>query len=413
VTEIKTRSLGWMNGRLVPFDESYTDNLKKSGEFGHFIDEMHETITHYISNIPYKGVNLRNEILLEQNLMTREKRMNFIYNYVKSPIVPKIESYVRSFNSDQQFELLKKGKVGDYLPPREQKKINERLLQIKEIKNSKERLKDLYFLWIELYEKFFLNGCFDYPLGKKLPGDILSEEVEKLEGKINRVYKNPENSVFDLLHDPKIKAYEIELNLDTLDFLSSLTKKTGSDIEIMQNLQKKIAHPDIAEKLFIYSKKHFDGSIIRTLNELVKIPYQNIKPRGFLKKMRERENELAINYSSTMKKLFRIDKSNNESKKHIMKSLEKIKFLMYNDFYIQSKLLNIPDRKDSLCFTWLTVDQQLKEYIRQIDPRIEEKNLSDFVELDTNVRSILKIDMSVYDKIWEKVRKGFELEVGG
>jgi hypothetical protein len=96
-----------------------------------------------------------------------------------------------------------------------------------------------------------------------------------------------------------------------------------------------------------------------------------------------------------------------------MKSLEKIKFLMYNDFYIQSKLLNIPDRKDSLCFTWLTVDQQLKDYLRQIDLRIKDENLSNFTGLETNVRSILKIDMSVYDKIWEKVRKDFELEVGG
>jgi hypothetical protein len=409
MTEIKTRSLGWINSRLVPFDESYIDNLKKSQEFGHFIDEMHEMVNHYISNTPYKGANPKDEILLEKNLITREKRMNFVYNYAKSPIVPKIESYVRSFNSGQQFELLKKGKVGDYLPPKEQKKIDQRLLQIKEIRNPKERLKDLYFLWIELYERFFLNGCFDYPLGRKIPGDILSDEVENLEKEINRVYKNAENSVFDLLYDPKFEAYEIELNLDTLDFLSSLTEKTGSDIEIIQELQK-ITCKDTAEKLFIYSKKHFDGSVIRTLNQLVK--YQNIKPKEILKKLRKRENELAINYSSTMEKLS-IDKSNKESKKQIMKSLKKIKFLMYNDFYIQSKLLNIPDRKDSLCFTWLTVDQQLKDYLRQIDPKIKDENLSNFTGLETNVRSILKIDVSAYDEIWEKVRKDFELEVGG
>ena len=85
---------------------------------------------------------------------------------------------------------------------------------------------------------------------------------------------------------------------------------------------------------------------------------------------------------------------------------------MYNDFYIQSKLLNIPDRKDSLCFTWLIVDRQLKDYVRQIDPRIKEEKLSDFVGLETNVKSILKVDMSIYDKIWEKVRKEFELKIG-
>jgi len=409
VTEIKARSLGWMNDKLVPFDESYIDNLKKSGEFGHFIDEMHETITHYISNTPYKGVNLRDEILLEQNLMTRKKRIDFIFNYAKSPMVPKIRSYDRSFNSDQQFELLKRGYGDDYLPPREQKKINERLLQIEEIKNPKEKLKDLYFLWIELYEKFFLKGFFGYPLGKKEPGDILSEEVEKLEREVRGVCQDAEKYVYDLFNDPKIKAYEIELTQDTLDFLSSLMKKTGSDIEIMQKLQK--IDKDTAEKLFIYSKKNFDGSVIRTLNQLVK--YQNIKPKEILEIFIKSENEFAINYSSTMKKLSRIYAIKKESKKHLMKSLEKIKYLIYNDFYIQSKIMSIPNREDSSSYRWFVVDRRLKEYIRQIDPRIKEENLSDFVGLDTNVRSILKIDMSIYDKIWENVRKNFESKIGG
>jgi len=397
VTEIKTRSLGWMNGRLVPFDESYTDNLKKSGEFGHFIDEMHEMINHYISNTPYKGVNLRDEILLEQNLMTREKRMNFVDNYVKSPIVPKIISYARSFNSDQQFELLKRGYGDDYLTPREQKKINARLLQIEEIKIPKERLKDLYFLWIELYEKFFLKGCFGYPLGKKEPGDILSDEVEKLERDVKGVCQDAKKYVYDLLYDPKFGAFEMERDRDTHEFLSLLTKQTGSDIEIMQKLQK--IDKKTAEKLFIYSKKHFDGSVIRTLNELVK--YQNINPRQKIKKLRKRKKELTINYLSTMKKLSRIYTKKKESKKRFTKSLQKIKYLMYNDFYIQSKIMSIPDREDFLSYRWLVVDRRLKEYIRQIDPRIKEENLSDFIGLDTNVRSILKIDMSIYDHLGE------------
>jgi len=372
---------------------------------------MNNVISHYINNSPYKGINPRDQILLEKNLFTREKLIDFIFSYDKFPALPKINAYEFSIDRNKRFELIKRQIMLLLMNPEEQEKLDRELNQILQIQDPYKRLEKMYPVWLTIQTEACFHGGFTYPQGKGWEGDILTEEIEKMEGEIKRVYPNVRNEQIQILtmYFPDFIPYENELLIDTLDILSSLTEGIGSDVEIMQQLQEKLYVPEISEKLFLYSKKHFDGSIPLTLNQFLK--YQNKKVKNLLELVLKSRKEKESQYPSILEELSNAFQNKEIPDDNFLALLERTQQQIYTIKYSLVKTMCLPIYDDYLPFRWYKLTQEMKKVIREINPKIREEDLSNFEGVDNNTRSILGMKELIYDEIWEKVRNDFEVKI--
>jgi len=410
------KSLGWMNGNLVPFDESYIQDLKRSPELNHFLQEMNEVVIHYIENSPYKSMNLRDKILLKKDLMTRDKIMGFVFAYRNPRTDHKVKQYVLSFDNESKYKIIKDRTASLRIPQNELQRLNSELDGVLRIESPYERLNVLYPIWLRLQKQNALNAFFSWPLGENWEGDIFSEEVKNLERETKRLYPQMDVNEVSILiqHYPGFMSYEVEVLIDTLNFLSMIADKTGSDIEMMRKMHEKIPlknedNPEIAENIFIFSKKHFNGSVIHTLNQLLE--YQHITPQTLLQTILKNRKNREKEYQSTVEKISRGYEQLRKPKDTFLNTLRRMHILLYTDKYLEVKAMSIPVRKNFLPYRWFEVTEQMKRVIRELNPEMTEDDLSNFEGVDMNARSILRMEKLIDTDVLKQVIKDFEARI--
>ena len=385
--------LGWMNGDLVPFDESYVEKVKNSPNLPIFKSKVKQVIDSGYS--PPK------------DLLNREKFMKWTKTHLNDKTRKQIVEYLVSKSDQEKVEVLSEMKLGLKLPSEDYRELDKELKDALSISDTNKRLEKLY---LHLYKLDIMGQSRSYlPLaqGREWPGDIISKKFRFLSGEAKDLTsKDPNDLIMNLVTYPGFKSYELELEMDTMELLSKATNGKHLEDDVLPIIRQK---EEVFDDLFLYSNKHFDGSVDRTLVKLMSVSDVNpeVLVRGYKERINEREK---LYYQSLEQVVDAFDKKENQ-KARFFETLNDVHRILYIDKYVAPKGLDILWEPNFVGKIHMETFDHVSNAIREIKPDLNENDLNTFEKVEKNLKSIINFDESLENDILSKEIEKIEKKI--
>jgi hypothetical protein len=383
--------LAWMNGKLVPFNKSYIMQLKKSNELPTFISQIQQAIDHGYS--PPK------------DLLTREKFEEFTMTYLNQKMRKHVVEYLVSKSDREKFEIITKKNFTPQISSEEKKELDYELKYASSIIEPTKRLEELYKLLVKIDITGQARSYLLFVQGREKPGDILTEKIKLLEKYMPNLSSNfTPHHLANLLTHPRFKSYELELEMDTLELLSKFTNEYIAEGEILPLIRRRVK--DLPEDLFIYSKKHYDGSVDRTLLTLVKV--RDINPRNLFAEHKKRLTQRKKAYFQALNDVLEAFDRQEDRREDFLRTLDEIHQILYVDKYVGPKGMNMLWQPNFIGTVHMETLNHVIDTVREIKPELSKADLNSFENIERQVKSVVEIDESLENNILKEVLENIE-----